>query len=547
VNWPHQDAALDKIDAAIGAGERKIVVTIPTGGGKTRAMLVLAKAFLDMGKRVVLYTNRRMLLDQTSDVLIDARMDHGIRAAGYDADPDQPFQVASIQTEHSRVVERKRRDLHPADLVLVDEAHVQKERMAVAILQRHVAAGAVVVGFTATPLDLGGFYTHLIVAATMKDLRACGAVVPAVIYGPDEPDFREFKKLSSGKETLKVTENDARRAVMTPSIFGRVWQHFEEYNPRHLPSILFAAGVNESLWFAEQFTAKGVRAAHIDGEHVWLDGQLYPTGRDIRDRVLAMSKAGEVVVLCNRFVLREGIDAPWLRHAILPTIYGSLQTYLQSLGRVLRADNDPETIARFGPKEQATIQDHGGHWWRFGSPNEDREWFLDQTADMAYGIRADRIRNRKKDQPFLCPRCKRAWTRGRECRPAWGGCGYVLPQREKHSRPVVGSDGALKLMTGDILLPRRISRNPNGPDLWKKMYYRSLTEKGCRTFRAAATLFARENKFGWPNPNWPLMPTVERDWWLLVRDVPVSRLRGDPQLLEQVRRFREKRGGGLFV
>jgi hypothetical protein len=43
------------------------------------------------------------------------------------------------------------------------------------------------------------------------------------------------------------------------------------------------------------------------------------------------------------------------------------------------------------------------------------------------------------------------------------------------------------------------------------------------------------------------MPTVERDWWLLVRDVPVSRLRGDPQLLEQVRRFREKRGGGLFV
>jgi superfamily II DNA or RNA helicase len=524
--WPHQQKAIDAVDAALGRGERRVVVTIPTGGGKTRVMAELAIAFLRMRRKVVLYTNRRTLIDQTSDALAGAGLCHGVRAAGYEDERDFPLQIASIQTEHSRVVRRRRWDLHAADLVLVDECHLQKERMAIDILTRHAEAGAAVVGFTATPLDLGGFYTRLIVAATMGALRACGAVVPAVHYGPDEPDFREFKKLSASKDTLDVSENDVRKAVMTPTIFGRVWDHFCTLNPDRKPSILFAAGVAESLWFAEQFTRKGVRAAHVDGEHIWLDGELQPTSRELREQVLAASKAGEVVVLCSRFVLREGVDCPWLRHAILPTVFGTVQTYLQSLGRVLRADRDPLTNARFGPKEHAVIQDHGGHWWRFGSVNEDREWFLGQTAEMAYGLRADRIRNRTKSQPFRCPQCGRAWTKGTVCQPAWGGCGYVLPAKAKRSRPVVAADGSLQEMGGDIFSPRRVSRRPDGPQLWERMYWRSRTEKGRRTFRAAATLFAMENNWCWPDPSWPLMPTNERDWWLLVEDVPRERLTG---------------------
>jgi superfamily II DNA or RNA helicase len=546
-DWPHQIRALDRIDAAIGRGQRKIAVTVPTGGGKTKIMLNAARGYLEMRKKVVIYTNRRMLLDQTSDVLMDAGLYHGVRAAGYEDERDHPFQVASIQTEYSRSVRGRKRDLHPADLVLVDEAHLQGGRTALAILQRHIDAGAVVIGFTATPLDLAGFYTHLIVAATMGDLRTSGAVVLARHFGPDEPDFRDFKKLSSNKDSLSISEKDARAAIMTPSIFGRVSTHFERLNPERKPTLLFAAGIEQSLWFAKQFTNKGIRAAHIDGDDIWVDEQWHKSDRDTRRQVLADAKAGRIVVLCNRFVLREGIDAPWLRHAIVATVFGNLQTYLQSIGRVLRADRDPETIARFGPKEFAVVQDHGGHWWRYGSVNDDREWFIEQTHDMAYGVRAERIRSGAKDQPFLCPKCGRAWTRGRTCQPAHGGCGYVLPAKAKFSRPVVGSDGTMREMTGDIFRARTVCRNPGKIDTWVSMYYRSLNVAKGRTFRAAATLFAMENNWLYPDPNWPLMPFFERDWWLNVRDVPVERLRGDSELLAKVRRFREKRGVGPIM
>src|SRR5207302_733945 len=120
-------------------------------------------------------------------------------------------------------------------------------------------------------------------------------------------------------------------------LIGRVWEWFEKINPEHKPTILFAPSVQGSLWFAEQFIKKGVPAAHIDGEEVFVDGQVYRTGKSVREDVLGRSRDGRIGVLCNRFVLREGIDAPWLCHGIFATVFGSLQSYLQSGGRLLRA------------------------------------------------------------------------------------------------------------------------------------------------------------------------------------------------------------------
>jgi superfamily II DNA or RNA helicase len=342
-------------------------------------------------------------------------------------------------------------------------------------------------------------------------LRNCGALIPAIHYAPDEPDMRAFKKLREGED---LSENQQRKAMMVGDIFGRVWEHFEKLNPEHLPTILFAPGVPESIWFAEQFTQKGVPAAHIDGQDVWVDGKLERSSRVAREKILEKSKNGEIKVLCNRFVLREGIDAPWLAHGILATVFGSLQSYLQSGGRLLRAHPSLDHV---------TIQDHGGNYWRHGSLNEDRHWSLDYTPGMIYGIRAERIRNKKKDEPFRCPRCSRVWTVGTRCQPVHGGCGYELGNN-KRSRPVVSTDGSLKEMSGSAFSPRRISQKPDGPKLWERMYWRSQTDKGERTFAQAMALYACENNWRWPDPRWPLMPKEEIDRYRLVRDVPRDRL-----------------------
>jgi superfamily II DNA or RNA helicase len=390
--WPHQVRAIEETLTAIARGERRICVTSPTGGGKTRMMHDLAQHYLDAGKKVVLYTNRKMLVDQTSGDLIDAGLYHGVRAAGYEDERDHPFQISSIQTENSRVFKRQRWLLHAADFVLVDEAHQQTATVARKLLDNHVQNGAVIVGFTATPLDLRGLYNRLIVAGTISELHSCGALVRCNHFGPDEPDVRKFKRLQAGKD---LSERDNRAAMMRPGIFGRVWTHFEMLNPERKPTILFAPGVPESVWFAEQFFAKGVAAAHINGEYLWVNGQWYRSSKEARDDVLAGSKESRIVVLCNRFVLREGINAPWMAHGIFATVFGSLQSYLQSGGRLLRASASLEFI---------TLQDHGGNWWRHGSLNADREWHLDDTCAGVAHLREDRLRHkRERANPSAAP------------------------------------------------------------------------------------------------------------------------------------------------
>lgn len=518
--WPHQQYTLNAVADAESDGVRRIVVTIPTGGGKTLVMQKLAESFLEMHKRVVLYTNRTFLREQISDGLMDAGIYHGVRAAGEADEREHPFQISSIQTEHSRVIKRKRWDVHAADLVLIDEAHLQKEEMAKSILALH--KDALIVGFTATPLGLEEMYDRLIVGATLAQLRKCGALVLSRHFGPDEPDYRDFKKLSSDKLDLKLSDKDAVTVMgPRPQLFGRVWANYEILNPERRPTILFAPGVEESIWFAEQFASKGVRSAHIDGDDVWIDGEFHKSDSDLRRRIVEELRGGSLFVVCNRFVMREGINIPEVSHGIFATVFGSVQTYLQAGGRLLRSAPG---------KTEATIQDHGGSFGRFGSLNEDREWFLEQTAEMAYAIRAERIRSGKQSQPFLCPKCGRAWTRGRVCLVAHKGCGYELPAKAKKSRPVVTAEGQLRECVGEFFRPRRVNRAPNAIRDWCQLIRFRCKEgtRGERTYRQAAAAYAIDHHWQWPDPSWPLMPINELDWFRKVHDVPPERLTGAP-------------------
>lgn len=505
--WPHQAYAFSEVLAAIGRGEKRICVTSPTGGGKTRIMAMLIEHWIAEGHKTALYTNRKLLVEQTSNVLWKAGVDHGVRAAGYaDDDRFEPVQICSIQTEDARVHKAGRWQLHDAQRVIVDECHIQKADVARKIFDTHYTEGAVRVGFTATPLGIGDLYDCLIQAGKTSELRACGALALAEHYGPDEPDLRGIKA-PLGED---LTEKQAVKAMMREGIFGRVLEHYQRLNPEQKPTVLFAPGVAESIWFAEQFEAAGIKAAHIDGQEVWVEGKLHRGTKKLKEKVLDGSRQGIFKVLCNRFVLREGIDAPWLAHGILATVFGSVQSYLQAGGRLLRA---------YPGMGSVTIQDHGGNWWRHGSLNADREWRLEFTPEMVSGLREDRLRDKQEGEPMLCPVCKMVLNYPR-CRR----CGWVPVVGWRKSRPVIQQEGQLKIMNGDIFKPHRISKDSRGPEIWKRMYYRSKSSKGERTFRAAMALFAAENKWGWPDKRWPLMPTHPHDFFRLVADVPMERL-----------------------
>lgn len=509
---PHQLRAQADVIAAMDRGVRRILVTAPTGAGKSFMICMLILGLARYGWSAVLYTNRRLLIDQLSRTLDAHGIPHGVRAAGHPENLDAPVQIASLQTEQARTIKRATRSIHGAAgncIAIIDEAHLNASENTLEIANRHIDSGHFLVGFTASPIGLAGVYEQLIVAGTNSELRAAGMLVPVFHYGPDEPDLKRFKKeLEAG---LDLSEKKAAAAMGgRVHLFGRVWEWFEKLNPTRRPTILFAPGVAESLWFAEQFSRRGVSAAHIDGQSVWVNGESLRSSQDARDEVIEGSRDGRIVVVCNRFVMREGVDMPWLAHGILATVLGSLQTYLQAGGRLLRA---------YPGLDHVTMQDHGGNWWRHGSLNADRHWDLNYTPGMLAGMREDDLREKRIKEPVRCPKCGLVLM-VRVC-----PCGYVVNPNRK-SRPVVTSDGDLIQMRGDIYKPRRRPRTADAQALWTRCYFRAKNSRTRMTFRQAEALYVHESPIHcWPPRDLKFMPIEPHDLFRSVADVPARNLR----------------------
>lgn len=502
--WPHQERGLAELDAAIASGKRAICLTSPTGGGKTR---MLFTHMTDSGVPSAVYTDRRMLLSQLAEGMDQAGMRYGIRASGHDTRLLEDTQLCMVQTEASRVL-KGNRDIHDATLVYIDEAHKNAGDSMLGLLERHQERERfeASIWLTATPLGLDHCCDELIVAGTNSELRECGALVPAYHYGPDEPDTKWVGKIAIGEGECGLANN--RRMEYATRVFGKVVENYEVYNQDRRPSLLFAPGVKESIWFAQQLCEAGIKSAHIDGNDVWVDGELHKKDQDLVDDVARRHRDGDILCVCNRFVLREGINWPWVYHGIFATVFGSLTSYIQAGGRLLRAHPG---------KEHCIIQDHGGNWWRHGSLNENREWKLEYNDRIVAGLREQRIRDNPEREPITCPACHAIRLGGDTC-PV---CKY---RHTTKSRPVLQKDGSLREMRGDIFRARRVlSPNQRITEEWcgrVKAVRKSQKPTVQRmTFAQLEVSFARDHNWQYPPRDLPMMPVRDVDFFRPVKDV----------------------------
>jgi len=467
------------------------------------------------GWPVSLYTNRRLLTEQLSRMMDEENVEHGVRASGFD-DVHQPHlgvQISSTQTELSRVYQQEQWELHPAKLVLVDEAHLQKAGVMSQILRDHMEKhDSAIVGLTATPLGVNHIYSRLIVAGSVSEGRNCGALLPCDVHGCKEIDTRKIKRQANGEFAEADLGFAKRTKKWKQVIFADVLESWRRLNPEGRPTVLFAPGVDESVWFAQQFEAEGIRAAHIDGSDLYVDGERMEGTRGRREEMLAEVARGDIQVVCNRFVLREGIDLPELFHCILATPIGSLLSYVQTVGRVLRNHDSLDSVM---------LQDHGGNWWRHGSPNADRDWttWFDFPPRVATDARLDRIASGSEAEPITCPNpeCGAVRTRGIKCPK----CGHVC---EKRTREVLMEDGSLVTLAGSAVPSKRRVKKQNTETRWENCYWRAKrSKKRPMTFKQAEGLFVHENGY-WPPRDLKMMPINGIDWYRLVRDVPEERL-----------------------
>lgn len=513
--WPIQVRGVEGVMDAIAQGFKVIALTSPTGTGKTWMVGQIARRFLDVGKRAVYYVGKRVLLDQVRRDMDEQGFSFGVRAAGHYAERHHALQIASLPTERTRS-KKESHEKCKADVVLVEEGHLHCQgREDRRVLQAHVDDGAVVILVTATPIGVGHFAQKIVQAGVVSDGFECGALVRAVHYGPDEP------ALDSMKHSLaeNVSETDSRRAVMRKGIFGRVLEWWRKLNPEGKPTILFAPGVPESKWFAQEFFKAGVPSAHIDGEEVWINGETLESTQGARDEIAKASRCGDVAVVCNRFVLREGVNWPWLGHGIFATVFDSLASYLQAGGRLLR---------NYPGLHSVVVQDHGGNWRRHGSLNEDRYWSLDDTQRLLANRREDGYRDPNAPQelrePLTCPRCA-AVVRPQKFMTCHA-CGFEFPI-SRRVRSVVQVDGTLVKITGKMFPAREVRLEEDTVKKWKAIYWAYKNARKRFTFRAAYGYFMNQHGY-YPPKDLPYMPLKDFDWDRPVRGVHPERLIPDP-------------------
>lgn len=485
-NRPHQNLGKDLIYQRRAQGVRRLLAVAPCGAGKSRVMRQLALEEVARGGEVRLYLHRSLLLQQMIGDFERDGIDFGVLAAGYPVNESAKIQLCMADSVYARAVRGSKWGLGEPSLVMFDEAHNQTGNKARSIVfggqtslgstwKGHYDAGAFVLGFTGTPVDVGDMYEDLILFANYKEMRHCKAHLPVRVYSPSEIDTKGVGVQKNGD--FNVTELDER----VYCIIGDVFEYWQKYNPEAKPAILFAPSVAASKWFAAEFCRRGVPVAHLDGEVCMVPQRCPLTGgwlletfdntAENRAELLDMSRTGEIKMICNRFVLREAIDMPWLYHGILATAFGAISSYLQSVGRLQRY---------FEGMEFKILQDHGGNYWRHGSPNQDRAWELGCTNASIARARLEAIR--KADSPdtlegVCCWKCF-GWRQGGVRCPH---CGAVPKQSVRRVRSI---DGELKLMRGVV---NKKKKGADANKIWLSVIYGSVARD--RPVSSAVSLF----------------------------------------------------------
>ena len=505
--WTPQERGVRAAISSIEKGEH-VCVWAPTGGGKTRMAAELVRYANSRGWGTVFYVNRRLLILQTLEKFRAQGVHAGVRASGHEDHSDMwtPNQISSEPTERHRVYKSKIWTLHDAQLVIVDEAHLQKSQSMTRVINDHKDRGATVVLLTATPVGLSHLADSLIISGTMREYRACKALVPALVRTIEQPDMSKVSRNQTGEYIL----NDRKRQIYTQSIVGNVIDNWKLYNKDVLPTAMYCPGVAESVWLVDQFQKAGIRFAHVDATNAVVDGKRMHLTRALWEDIVGQMRDGRLKGISCRFKLREGWDLPELGYIILATPIGSICSYLQTIGRGLRySDRTPEKIQ---------VQCHGGSYLTHGSPNHDRAW--DSWWDLPEGAisrhHVKTITIGEEPEPIRCPECCAERLSGITC----PSCGHT---HQKSKRCIIQRDGTLVEKEGRLILPRKFQKRHSTQDSWKKMYwgYRKNTD---RTFAQMEAWFCHE--YGhWPPHDLDYMPTNEIDWYRRVKDVPDNRIR----------------------
>jgi len=369
----YQEAAIASLRNSIAKVNKRLMLQMPTGAGKTATAASIIRSALGNDKRVIFTVPALSLITQTIESFKrDGIHDIGVMQGMHElTDASAKVQICSIQT-------LMRRKIPPADLVMIDEAHVVFD-----IYKRWFDdpewKNVPIIGLSATPWTkgLGKLYDELIIGTTTQQLIDSEFLSKFRVYAPSKPDLEGIKTIAGDYE-IQGLASAMNRAALVADIVD-TWIKLGEDRP----TICFAVNRAHAANICDSFNKAGIPSAYVDGE----------TPLDERDDLAKQFRNGDYKVICNVGVMTTGVDLPFVSCLILARPTKSEMLYCQIVGRGLRM---------FKGKSDCLILDHSDTTARLGFVTDIHHGHLDDGKKKIGG--GDK-REKQEPLPKVCPKC----------------------------------------------------------------------------------------------------------------------------------------------
>jgi len=350
----YQQSLIQQVFSHWCRGEKRLLLQLPTGAGKTVIFTSIILEFVLKNEPVLVLVHRQELLSQAR-ATIEAMtgLPVGVIKAGYPVTPLPLVQVASIQTL------TRRKPWPKAALVIVDEAHHSCAESYQKVFRGY--AGAYVLGVTATParIDGQGFkhtYGALILGPSVRELIDAKYLSQFKLFAAQNPIRTKGLRTVAGDFNQKQLAQQASSALVMGDIVATWRKH-----ALGKKTVCFCVNVAHSKAIAAAYQDADISCEHLDG--------ATPDGE--RQAILSRFRTGETQVLANCGIVSEGYDLADIEavQCVRPT--QSLGLWLQMVGRALRPHPG---------KQQALILDHTLNWLNHGLPDEVHPWSLEPIS-----------------------------------------------------------------------------------------------------------------------------------------------------------------------
>ena len=372
-----QQEVLDGVEALSTLPEmkRRAVISLPTGGGKTRVTVEAAVLhFLkpEGARRSVIWIAQSdELCEQAVQAFQQVWLNRGaartdlriVRLWGGNQNPDlqetdKPVVVvASIQTLHSRMGSAPLEWLREPSLVVVDECHHAITRSYTGMLKWLNAEVSrtgviekeqpVILGLSATPFrsdddeskrlakrfdsrwlpnDQSGLQTRLRRQGVLSEIENYPLDSGVGLLPDEESKLAELWEHRDGLDFDRLIEAINQRLAGSEKRNHRIVEYLSRLKGRS--TLFFANSVAHAEEVSARLNLAGIRSAAVSGG----------TSRSTRRYFLDAFQRGEIRVLCNHSVLTTGFDAPKTDVVVISRNVFSAVRYMQMVGRGLRGE-----------------------------------------------------------------------------------------------------------------------------------------------------------------------------------------------------------------